>query len=170
MMFKKNSHCSYCGAAFAEDQTWPRRCDACGNTTFQNPLPVAVVLLPVDGGLLLVRRAIPPHQGMLALPGGYINLGETWQAAGAREVLEETGIAIDPEEIRDFRVLSAPDGTVLIFGLARPRTSAELPAFALNEEASECAVRYAGDEIAFDLHRQVVQEFFGGRSDAAATP
>jgi len=161
MIFKKHSHCSYCGAAFAENQPWPRTCAACGNTTFQNPLPVAVVLLPVDDGLLLVRRSIPPHQGRLALPGGYINLGESWQAAAARELLEETGIAIDPQEIRDFRVLSAPDGTLLIFGLARPRTSAELPAFVAGDEASERVVRRSGDEIAFDLHRRVVEEFFG---------
>ncbi|HET9221798.1 MAG TPA: NUDIX domain-containing protein, partial [Roseiflexaceae bacterium] len=104
-MHKKHSHCSYCGAAFAEGQPWPRLCAACGNTTYLNPTPVAVVLLPVDDGLLLVRRAIPPHVGKLALPGGYVNLDETWQEAGAREVLEETGVVIDPQEIREYRVL-----------------------------------------------------------------
>src|SRR6476659_9743246 len=51
--------------------------------SWANPLPVSVVLVPVDGGLLLVRRAIPPV-GQLALPGGYINLGESWEEAGAR--------------------------------------------------------------------------------------
>jgi ADP-ribose pyrophosphatase YjhB (NUDIX family) len=163
-MHKKNSHCSYCGAAFAGGQPWPRQCASCGNTTYMNPLPVAVTLLPIDDGLLLVRRTIPPHVGKLALPGGYINLGESWQQAAARELLEETGVAIEPGEIRDFRVLSAPDGTVLIFGLARQRTSAELPAFALNDEASECVVGHASDEIAFELHRQAVDEFFGKAS------
>src|SRR5258706_11608181 len=121
-MFKKNVHCSYCGNAFGEGQRWPRRCAACGNISYLNPTPVAVVLLPVDGGLLMVRRSIPPHVGKLALPGGYINLGETWQAAGARELLEETGIAIDSQELRVLRVLSAPEGMILIFGLARPRS------------------------------------------------
>ena len=159
----KHSHCSYCGAAFAHGQPWPRICAACGNTTYVNPTPVAVVLVPVDDGLLLVRRAIPPHVGKLALPGGYVNLGETWQQAGAREVLEETGIAIDPGEIRDFRVLSAPEGMVLIFGLARPRALAELPPFAPTAEASECLVGHAGAEIAFELHAQVVAEFFGSQ-------
>jgi ADP-ribose pyrophosphatase YjhB (NUDIX family) len=160
-MFKRNSHCSYCGAAFADEQPWPRKCAGCGNTTYLNPLPVAVTLLPVDDGLLLVRRTIPPHAGKLALPGGYINLGESWQEAAAREVHEETGVSIDPREIRDFRVLSAPDGTVLIFGLARPRASAELPAFVLNDEASECVVGHANDEFAFELHRQAIELFLG---------
>jgi ADP-ribose pyrophosphatase YjhB (NUDIX family) len=160
----KHSHCSYCGQPFAKQQPWPRACAACGNTTYLNPTPVAVVLLPVDDGLLLVRRAIPPHVGKLALPGGFVNLGESWQEAGAREVLEETGITIDPQEIRDFRVLSAPEGMVLIFGLARPRASAELPPLAPTDEASECMVGHADAEIAFELHRQVVEEFFGSRA------
>jgi ADP-ribose pyrophosphatase YjhB (NUDIX family) len=42
------------------------------------------------GGLLKVRRA---------LPGGYQMLGQTWQEAGAREVLEETGVVIFPEAL-----------------------------------------------------------------------
>jgi ADP-ribose pyrophosphatase YjhB (NUDIX family) len=162
-MHKKHSHCSYCGQAFAEHQAWPRACAACGNITYLNPTPVAVVLLPVDDGLLLVRRAIPPHVGKLALPGGYVNLGETWQEAGAREVLEETGVVIDPLEIRDYRVLSAPEGIVLIFGLARPRALADLIPFQASDEASECVIGHADAEIAFELHRQVVLEFFSGR-------
>jgi ADP-ribose pyrophosphatase YjhB (NUDIX family) len=164
MAFKRNSHCSFCGHPFAAEQPWPRTCAACGQTSYLNPLPVAVVLLPVDDGLLLVRRSIPPKQGMLALPGGYINLGESWQAAGAREVREEIGLSIDPDEIQDFRVLSAPDGTVLIFGVAGSRMIAELPVFAATDEASECVVLRAPQELAFDLHQQVVEEFFRRRA------
>lgn len=159
-MPKKNSHCSYCGAAFGESQPWPRTCTGCGSTSYLNPLPVSVVLLPVDGGLLTVRRDIEPQRGKLALPGGFISLGESWQQAGARELEEETGFRIDPGEIRDFRVLSAPDGTVLIFGLARERTSAELPAFARNEEASEVVVIRSPEPLAFPLHTQIVEEYF----------
>ena len=160
-MVKKHAHCSYCGAPFAEGQAWPRQCASCHNVSYVNPLPVAVLLLPVDDGLLLVRRAIPPHVGKLALPGGFVNLGESWQEAGAREVLEETGIAIDPQEISDFGVLSAPEGMGLIFGLARRRTLAELPPLQASDEASECVVGHTDAEIAFELHRQVVGEFFG---------
>ena len=72
--YRKNSYCSYCGHPFAPDQPWPRRCEHCHNVTFQNPLPVAVLLLPVDDGVLVVRRAIQPRLGQLALPGGYIVL------------------------------------------------------------------------------------------------
>ena len=53
-MFTQHSHCSYCGHPFEIDQAWPRLCAACGNTSFVNPLPVAVVILPVNEGVLAV--------------------------------------------------------------------------------------------------------------------
>lgn len=158
----KNSHCSYCGTAFADGQPWPRTCATCKQTTWVNPLPVAVVLVPVGKGLLTVRRAIPPHIGELALPGGFINVGESWQQAGAREVFEETGVTIDPATIRDFRVLSAPDGTVLIFGLAAPLAGGA-PSLVANEEVSELVVLERAAPLAFSLHTQVVDEYFNKR-------
>src|SRR5262249_4057 len=109
-MHKKNSHCSYCGQAFVENQPYPRKSPQSTNITYVNPLPVAVCLLPVDGGLLCIRRDIEPGKGKLALPGGFIDLGETWQQAAARELFEETGIRIDAGEIQEFRVISSQLG------------------------------------------------------------
>src|SRR5690606_33625987 len=61
IMYQKDSHCSYCGRPFRPDAPWPRICTHCGRTTYRNPLPVAVVLLPIDDeGLLVVRRNIDP--------------------------------------------------------------------------------------------------------------
>ena len=164
-MAQKNSHCSFCGQAFDANQRWPRVCAACGNTTFLNPLPVAVILLPVDDGVLLVRRNIEPQIGQLALPGGYMNLGETWQQAGARELFEETGIIIRPAEVREFRVKSAPGGTtLLVFGLAPGVKSQDLPAFVPNEETQEVCVINAPRELAFSTHTETLLEFFASRA------
>jgi ADP-ribose pyrophosphatase YjhB (NUDIX family) len=157
-MGKKSSHCSYCGQAFAEGQPWPRTCGACQVVSFENPLPVAVVVVPVGNGVLTVRRAIPPHVGELALPGGFIGVGESWQQAGAREVLEETGVVLDPDRIRDLRVLSAPDGTVLVFGLAEPLERP--PILVANAEVSELVIVDRPVTLAFPLHTRVLAEFF----------
>jgi hypothetical protein len=68
----KDSHCSFCGNRFSDDAPWPRRCLGCGNSTYRNPLPVAVVLLPMAGGVVVIRRNTEPRKGTLTLPGGYI--------------------------------------------------------------------------------------------------
>ena len=160
------TYCSFCGSQYTADQAWPRVCASCGNTTYRNPLPVSVVLLPIDAGLLTVRRAIEPRRGQLALPGGFINHGEAWQAAGAREVFEETGIVIDPAAIQDFAVRSAPDGTVLIFGLAAPLRASDLPTFVPNEETSELVVIGQATPLAFPLHTVVAGDYFARQGAA----
>ena len=52
----------------------------------------AVVLR--EGCILLVRRGAAPAQGLWAIPGGGLKLGETLQEGAEREILEETGIII----------------------------------------------------------------------------
>lgn len=165
-MFEKDSHCSYCGRAFGAGLPFPRTCGWCSHITYQNPLTVAVVLLPVDRGLLLVRRGIEPERGKLALPGGYVNLNETWQEAGARELQEETGIVIKPRGIREFRVISTDStdgGKLVVFGLADGVASAKLPRFIPTEEVTECLVASGPKKLAFDSHTEVMREYFRTR-------
>jgi ADP-ribose pyrophosphatase YjhB (NUDIX family) len=108
----------------------------------------------------LVRRNIEPHKGKLALPGGYIDLGESWQEAGAREVFEETGITVDSAGIQLVTVYSAPDGTIIIVSQAAPLHSADLPDFVLNEEATERSLITSPEELAWPLHTEAVTAYF----------
>lgn len=159
---ERNSHCSFCGTRFAAGP-WPRTCASCGETTWLNPTPVAVLLLPVDEGLLAIRRGIEPGRGSLALPGGYVNLGETWQEAAARELREETGIIVAAGEIADVCVRSSPVGVIVAFGRARRRAAEELPAFVPTDETTERVILAGPQELAFQLHTQVAREFFERR-------
>lgn len=162
----KHAHCSYCGSRFDEGQRWPRLCHHCGEMSFLNPAPVAVLLQPVASesgdGLLVIRRGIAPHAGKLALPGGYIDLGESWQQAAARELLEETQIEIHATAITTFDAMSAPDGTVLIFGLAPPLAEADLAPFEPSDEALERIILRETTQLAFPLHSSACARFFGG--------
>ncbi len=163
----KHAHCSWCGGAFAPEQPWPRTCAGCGKMSFLNPIPVAVCLVPVDGGLLVIRRAIPPAVGQLALPGGYVDINETWQQAAVRELEEETGVRIPAAEVRHFRTHSSTlgDGVILIFGTVNDRRKADLPAFApKDQDASEMLVIPGKQVMAFPLHTQAVAEFFDDRA------
>lgn len=162
---RAHAHCSSCGRAFDADTTWPRPCLGCGNTTYRNPIPVAVVIQPVGDGIVVIRRNIEPQRGGLALPGGYVNHGEDWRVAAARELAEETGIRIvDPATIEPFAVESSPDGSmVLCFGLAPPIEPSDLPPFSPNEEASERLVVDRPTALAFPLHTDALTRYFRER-------
>jgi 8-oxo-dGTP diphosphatase len=60
------------------------------------------------GDVLLIERGCPPHMGQLALPGGHVDPGETSRAAAARELLEETGIGVDPYDLSLIGVYDVP--------------------------------------------------------------
>lgn len=159
-MAERNSHCSWCGAPFTPNQAWPRQCASCQNISYLNPLPVAVALVPILGqGLLVVRRGIPPKLGELALPGGFIDFGETWQQACAREVFEETQLQLDPAHVSDHCVLSTPSN-VLVFGLFEAISPDALPPFTPTSETTERAIISHAQELAFPLHTEAVKRYF----------
>ncbi|NJC70344.1 NUDIX domain-containing protein [Planosporangium thailandense] len=168
----QHSHCSYCGSPYQAEASWPRICAECGETTWRNPLPVAVALLPVDDvdqrGLVVVRRDIEPARGQLALPGGYIEVGESWQEAAVRELREETGLVADAAEVALFAVHSAPIGTVNIFGLLPARRVDDLPPSAPTEEATEWLVLTEAHTLAFSTHTQAMAEYFTSAHFASA--
>jgi ADP-ribose pyrophosphatase YjhB (NUDIX family) len=161
--YQKHRYCSYCGHPFEPDQPWPRRCRHCQNITFQNPIPVTIVLQPVDDGVLVVRRAIEPQADALALPGGYIDLGESWQEAGTRELYEEACVTIDPQSLRVMHVFSAPDGTLIIAALAPRLAARDLPPFTPSLEASERRVIDRPVALAWPLHTELVETYFASQ-------
>ena len=150
-------HCTFCGARFTPAQQWPRRCGACGEVSYLNPSPVAVAVQPVGAGLLVVRRGIPPAHDRIALPGGYIDMGESWQQAVVRELSEETGLRASADAVTLFDTISAPDGTLLVFGLLPP--VAEAPDF-LSDETLGCEVIEHPTPLGFELHTRVADRWF----------
>jgi 8-oxo-dGTP diphosphatase len=162
----QHSHCSYCGTVYDAESPWPRTCNGCGEITWRNPLPVTVALLPVtqaDGGtgLVIVRRGIEPGYGLLGLPGGYLEIGESWQEATVRELREETGILADAADVTLFAVHSTPTTTTLqIFGLLPPRPEADLPPMVSHEETLEWLVVDKPQELVFGTHTQAMADYF----------
>lgn len=162
-MMEKHSHCSYCGSRFSTDAAWPKRCHTCGNSSYLNPIPVVVVLLPVDDEIIVIRRGIEPAKGTLTLPGGYMDTGESWQEAGARELLEETGISVAADDIGLYDVMNGLDDTVVIFGLAQQQPAAIYRPFTSHETLEVVLIREPV-ELGFPMHTQVVGRFFAERA------
>jgi ADP-ribose pyrophosphatase YjhB (NUDIX family) len=162
-----DSHCSTCGTPYADPASWPRTCPACGHTAYRNPLPVAVCLLPVrdeDGtGLVVIRRTIEPSKGRLALPGGFIDHGESWQQAVVRELSEETGIAAPARDVTLADALTDEvGGYLLLFGLLPVRPAAELPPSVPTDETEGYQLLHKATELGFPLHTLAVRRWFEG--------
>ncbi len=155
----KHSYCSFCGSRFDTAEMWPRRCRTCGEKSYLNPLPVAVVLVPVAEGLVVIRMNTEPQKGTLTLPGGYIDFGESWQEAGKRELLEETGIEITSSELVLYEVANGLDGTLVIAGLAGKRAQSCLRPFT-SEETQEVTLIHGPMELGFALHTRMVARYF----------
>lgn len=164
----KDSHCSSCGAPFGAGAGWPRTCPGCGAVSYRNPLPVAVALLPVRDaggtGLVVIRRSIQPSRGRLALPGGFIDHGESWQHAVTRELAEETGIVADAADVVLADALTDEDGGyLLLFGLLPVRHARELPPSVPTDETDGHQLLHEPAELGFPLHTSAVRRWFDGR-------
>ena len=86
--------CSRCGVASAVTMAgWQRTCPACATHHFPRTDPVVIMLI-THGNALLLGRSPGWPDGMYSLLAGFIEPGETIEAAVRREVLEEAGIAV----------------------------------------------------------------------------
>jgi ADP-ribose pyrophosphatase YjhB (NUDIX family) len=172
-MLTRDTYCSYCGQAYEGALSYPRRCSSCKTQVWANPIPVSVVLVPVirgeRTGLLVVRRAIEPRKGKLALVGGFLEEHETWAEGGAREIREETGVVVDSSTLEPFWFTStAPKpNRVLLFSVAAPLDASALGPYVPNDETSERGLVFGSDGLdevfAFPLHVEAARRFFSER-------
>jgi ADP-ribose pyrophosphatase YjhB (NUDIX family) len=109
-----------------------------------NPTPVTCVIQPVVVenlriGFLVGKRGIPPFVGGYAFPGGFLE-EETAQQGGARELLEEMGLAVTSDSLRQcyFESSYPRHNRVLLFSTGDLMTLEEVqPQLKLTEETTE---------------------------------
>lgn len=134
-------------------------CPNCGYVHYLNPVPTVGVVIEIDGGIVLIQRANPPHQGAWAFPSGYVEADERLEEAAIREAEEETGLKIEIIELAD--VNSYPEGPpssgIMIFYRARA-IGGELRA---GDDALAARV-FQPDELPplpFRTHREVLAQW-----------
>ena len=95
--------CPACGSpAFRAVNSKQFECTNCGFVYFQNVAAAAGAIIEAEGKVLLVERAKDPDIGMLDLPGGFVDPGETLEAALARELDEELGLQLNTEDCGEY--------------------------------------------------------------------
>lgn len=92
----KFKHCPVCGSErFNINDGKSKRCADCGYEYYLNPSSANAAFVVNDKHELLVeRRGREPQKGMLDLPGGFADIGETAEQGVIREVEEETGLRV----------------------------------------------------------------------------
>ncbi|MCK4538241.1 MAG: NUDIX domain-containing protein [Candidatus Krumholzibacteria bacterium] len=166
---RKWKFCPWCGGVLSTKFLEGRDRLYCGEEDrclYENPLPATTSIVIDEGKILLVLRNREPGLGQWALPGGFIETGESPVEAAARELKEETGIrAYDPELIDTIHQESAfYQTTILIIGYRFDRFEGNITA---GDDAGDARF-FPIDEmpsIAFESHVSMIRKALAGGSN-----
>lgn len=154
--------CPYCAIVLNSVEIGGRErlaCATCDFVHWNNPKPVTATVIPMDGGIVLVKRNCEPFVNDWCLPGGFIEAAEHPAEAAAREVFEETGLEVQVSRLLDASAPGRGINVIILFYEAVPVGGKLAP----GDDASDARTFKQHElptNIAFDLHRQVIHNWF----------
>ncbi|MFZ5428103.1 MAG: NUDIX domain-containing protein [Thermodesulfobacteriota bacterium] len=137
-------------------------CDACGRPlqTYRNPTPtVDVVIYSPSEGVVLIKRGNPPFGW--ALPGGFVDYGETAEGAAVREALEETGLQVILTGLLGVYSDPARDPRKHTMSVVYTAQAVDASALGAGDDASDAAffpLDALPEPLAFD-HAEILADF-----------
>jgi ADP-ribose pyrophosphatase YjhB (NUDIX family) len=168
-------YCVRCGSVLGTRVIEGRELEACPNDDFvlwHDPKVASAVVVEVDGGVVLGRRAIEPGYGLWCLPGGFVNDDEHPAEAAMRECMEEISAAVELTSLIGVYHVPKQDAPSMV-GIAYRAQLADGAQLRAGPEMLEVRV-FPLDSLpplAFPSHRQVLDEFLTFQASAeAASP
>lgn len=137
-------------------------CMSCEFVHWNNPKPVTATVVPINNGIVLVKRKFEPFVGSWCLPGGFIEAAEFPHESAEREVFEETGLEVKVSRLLEATAPGREINVIIIFYEAIP-VGGSLVA---GDDASEVACfdqHNLPEDIAFDLHRRIIDNWFADK-------
>lgn len=139
-------------------------CPNCGHKVrkYKNPFPTVDVLIRYRGGIVLIERGNEPFGW--AIPGGFMEYGESAETAAAREMMEETSLKL--ENLQFFTVRSQPDRDPRFHTITVVFTADGKGELRAGDDAVNAQVVNANtlpETIAFD-HREVIESYFASEN------
>jgi ADP-ribose pyrophosphatase YjhB (NUDIX family) len=156
-------YCIRCGSVLETRVIEGRELEACPNDDFvlwRDPKVASAVVVEVDGGVVLGRRAIEPGYGLWCLPGGFVNDDEHPADAAMRECMEEIGAAVELTSLIGVYHVPKRDAHSIV-GIAYRARLADGAQLDAGSEMLEVGV-FPLDSLpalAFPSHRHVLDEF-----------
>jgi len=147
-------------------------CPNCGEkiVRYRNPFPTVDIIIEYSRGIVLVSRKNPPHGW--ALPGGFVDYGESLEHAARREALEETSLRID--ELEMLNVYSDPGRDPRFHTITTVFVARGEGVLKANDDAVE-AVAVDPDHLPFPVvfdHAKIIEDYMkwkNGRSSGIGT-
>jgi 8-oxo-dGTP diphosphatase len=133
-------------------------CTSCAFVFYMDPKVAAGTICVVDGGIVLLRRAIDPEWGKWAFPGGFVDRGESVQDAAVRETLEEVRLRVSVTGILDVYSYTGTDTVLVVY--SADVVGGEL---ATGEEAEDVKAfppeQIPWDDLAFESTRAALKDY-----------
>ena len=135
------------------------RCVKCDRIIYSDPKVAVAAIIPLDDGIVLLKRAIEPQLGMWSFPSGYVDRGEKLERALEREVMEECGLQVSVNWL--VGVYSDEGQAVVLVVYHAAPTGGELIA---GDETSEARVFNTDrmPELAFEHDDRIVRDWQKG--------
>jgi 8-oxo-dGTP diphosphatase len=142
-------------------------CARCQFIFYLDPKVVACTIVEIDGRIVMLKRAIPPGEGLWVIPGGFVDVGESVADAAVRETREEVGLQVQADSLVGIYSYTGVPTVIIVY------EASVIDGFPRAADEAEEVRLFAPDEIpwdsiAFSSTTDALRDYFKKRDSGSA--